>query len=668
MYSLRQALLEHHLIVLRILGEWYELDLIGQDNEACADVISGALLAVDFNEELMFLQPEEVDALRALVAAEGRMPVATFGRTYGDVRQMGPGMLEREEPWLNPESPAEALWYRGFLYRGFDEAETGLVEYYYVPDELLANMQAELTPKPTPKATPSPAPKKAAKKKKAPKPDEEDAGLAAALADVEAFIQKTRAARAETTAKAPLPEPETEPEPEPPVEQPPEKPEPVAAAPESIPEPEPEPEPELLPPPPAKKVVSKQLKPVEKQTVSVVPPPVETPQQVVAPTSFVPASTLAVDDLTTLLAHAQRQPIALVNTARLAPFLRDAGESRLSFLIQLGIDAGLLRENAGLLRPTRAAVEWLQQGREAQLRTLFTNWQTSAWNGLRHVSALVCEGEWQNDPQAVRRVLVQSLPRTDAWFSAETLINTIHAQTPDFQRPDGDYDNWYIRDVASGDFLTGFASWHAVEGRLLRYVLLHPMVWLGLLDHADDTARLSTRALAFLDDRTPQVKEVNAPVVVQADASLLVPQEASRFERFQATRIAEPQPLASGQPYLLRITPASLALAQEQGIKPNRVLQFLEKVSGKNRPIPAGTRRAIERWGQNGTEGRLEQLIVLRVGDPAVIDTLRNNPKTKDFLGESLGDMAVMVSRNHYAALQQATAQLGLLLDMPPID
>ena len=32
---------------------------------------------------------------------------------------MGPGKMEREEPWLDPANAAESLWYRGFLFRGF---------------------------------------------------------------------------------------------------------------------------------------------------------------------------------------------------------------------------------------------------------------------------------------------------------------------------------------------------------------------------------------------------------------------------------------------------------------------------------------------------------------------------------------------------------------------
>ncbi|MBK9056119.1 MAG: hypothetical protein IPL78_36050 [Chloroflexi bacterium] len=75
--------------------------------------------------------------------------MATFTREFGEVRQMGPAKMEREEPWYDPVSVAESLWYRGFLYRSFQESPEGLIEFYYLPDEFLEQF-------PQPKAVPAP--------------------------------------------------------------------------------------------------------------------------------------------------------------------------------------------------------------------------------------------------------------------------------------------------------------------------------------------------------------------------------------------------------------------------------------------------------------------------------------------------------------------------------
>ena len=140
MRSLEQALAEHELIVLRVIGEWWELDLTGAQKGECVQALAELLPQLDVVAEMEYIPPEEAAALQELVAQGGRMPVAAFRRQHGEVREMGPGRLEREEPWLEPVSVAEALYYRGFLYRGFDETAEGLLEFYYLPDELLAQL------------------------------------------------------------------------------------------------------------------------------------------------------------------------------------------------------------------------------------------------------------------------------------------------------------------------------------------------------------------------------------------------------------------------------------------------------------------------------------------------------------------------------------------------
>uniref|UniRef100_UPI0035B3671C hypothetical protein n=1 Tax=Promineifilum sp. TaxID=2664178 RepID=UPI0035B3671C len=153
MRTLEQALLDHELIVLRVIGEWLGIDLTGTDKGAAVNALAKALAQVDLMEEMEYLEPEEAAALADLVRQNGRAPVAVFARDHGEIRLMGPGRLEREEPWLDPISPAEALWYRGFLYRGFDQTTEGTLEFCYVPQELLT----KLAPPPLPTLRETPA-------------------------------------------------------------------------------------------------------------------------------------------------------------------------------------------------------------------------------------------------------------------------------------------------------------------------------------------------------------------------------------------------------------------------------------------------------------------------------------------------------------------------------
>ncbi len=517
-----------------------DLDLANDDKKECVRAMAQAYAQVRLPLELQYLPPEEAAALEALVAAGGRVPVATFSRQFGEVRLMGPGRLEREEPWFDPVSAAEALWYRGFLYRAFDQVAEGMVEFYYLPDEWL-----EQFPRPAGAAPVDPAP--------------------------------------------------------------------VLVAAES-------------------------------------------------PAAHSPAPSTAVDDLTTIIAAAQMEPLPDGCLDRLRPFLLSPEPDRFALLMALGLELDLLRPGPEGSRPARPAAAWLKQGREAQLRSLADAWSRCTWSELHHTPGLVCEGSgWSNDPLVARAGLLDALPRRSDWYDLATLQAHLRETTPDFQRPDGDYDTWYVREEGSPEYLRGFKHWDRVEGRLISYLIRGPMHWLGLTDVTATAYRLNHRGLAWLRNEPATGSDRAVPVIVAADGGLQVPVETDRYVRFQASRIADLQPLTSDQIYHYVLAPRTLARAREQGIDEARILQFLER-SG-DRPVPPSVRRAIQRWFAHGVEGRLSQVIVLRVKDEAILDTLRNHPDTRGFIGESLGPLAAMVRGEDWAALRRATAQLGLLLD-----
>ena len=123
MLSLESSLYNHELIVLRVIGEWWELDLTGSQKKDCVLALTEVISHLDMAVEVTYLGPEEAATFEDLLKAGGRISIAAFERKHGTVRLMGPGRLEREEPWLDPVSPAEGLWYRGFVFRSFDETE-----------------------------------------------------------------------------------------------------------------------------------------------------------------------------------------------------------------------------------------------------------------------------------------------------------------------------------------------------------------------------------------------------------------------------------------------------------------------------------------------------------------------------------------------------------------
>ena len=89
MVLLARALYDHHLIVLRVIGEWWEVDLTGMDKDAAVTVLADTLQALDLTHEMLFCRRKRLQLCmpwRLVVD----VPVAMFSRRYGDIRPMGP--------------------------------------------------------------------------------------------------------------------------------------------------------------------------------------------------------------------------------------------------------------------------------------------------------------------------------------------------------------------------------------------------------------------------------------------------------------------------------------------------------------------------------------------------------------------------------------------------
>ena len=184
-----------------------------------------------------------------------------------------------------------------------------------------------------------------------------------------------------------------------------------------------------------------------------------------------------------------------VMNALIPHFLHDS-VIRLDFLLGLGISAGLITSQDGKAYPRRSDVRTFLAGTRAeQIRLLALAWlESQTYRDLWHIPGLFPDDSgWSYDAagarDAVMSLFAELLPE-QGWVSVNDLIEVIKDIEPDFQRPNGDFDSWYIRNAA-GEFLNGFESWDAVEGSLIEFYLIGPMYWLGLVDIGEDVVRLT---------------------------------------------------------------------------------------------------------------------------------------------------------------------------------
>ena len=347
-------------------------------------------------------------------------------------------------------------------------------------------------------------------------------------------------------------------------------------------------------------------------------------------------------------------------------FTYPAGEALSGkFIRSLLLASGMLDE-AGLPKPDLTR-KFLEAKRGSALMQLFTAWSESKHiNELSLLPGLILEGNWVNDPLRTRLTILDylcALPKA-TWWSLGSFVSGIKQKNPDFQRPAGDYDSWFIRSKSDGTYLRGFEHWDEVDGRLISYILSGPLHWLGVLDlgraeEADQVTafRLSSWSQALLQGEPPTKMQLEGEkLIVRSDAQLSARRFVPRSVRYQVARFCD---LNREMPdeYQYKISPASMSRAREQGLK---VSQLLALLNHHAKAVPPSLVKALERWDKQGSEARFERMVVLRVASVEIMQALRKSRASR-FLGESLGPTTIAVNSGAIDKVMGILVELGYM-------
>ncbi|MFH1446365.1 MAG: helicase-associated domain-containing protein [Chloroflexota bacterium] len=376
---------------------------------------------------------------------------------------------------------------------------------------------------------------------------------------------------------------------------------------------------------------------------------------------IIPVTDNILDQACTLLAALRlEQPDILPDTSTWHPPTEDL----LALLKALHVINPNGLPNADQARP------FLEADRAKALSILVSGWLSSTiYNELRLMPSIICEGEWTNNPNQARQVILNTLSEIPEgqWWSIKSFIKAMHARQPDFQRPAGDYDTWLIRDALTGDSLRGVSNWFAVEGAFIRHLITGPMHWLGLLDLASpqpSTAptafRTSAWSTALLMENSPQgIHPEDDPIVISSSGLLYMTTLTPRIARYQVSRFCSWES-ESEHTYRYRLTPYSLKSAREQGLKVSHLIALLHRY-GKTAPPPSLI-KALKRWESAGAEAHFENLCVLRVASTEILTELRQSPVAR-FLGAPLGPVSIIVHEDAVEKVLATLAQMGYLAD-----
>jgi hypothetical protein len=365
----------------------------------------------------------------------------------------------------------------------------------------------------------------------------------------------------------------------------------------------------------------------------------------------IPANDFILDDATTFLA-ALRTGRILESTS----LLMSSQELALALQSLLN-SAKLIKKDV----PQADAVKtFLECPRSEALKFLQDAWiESDSFNELFLMPKLICEGEWRNNPQETREFLLNLLDAVpeEKWWSLNAFVRDIKQNYADFQRPAGDYDSWFIKRKADGQYLRGFSSWDEVDGALVKYFITDILHWLGQVDLS--VAEGASEVTAFRISSLEGGKEERGRISVSSNGRISIPRDAPRVVRYQVSRFCdwlEPKE----DTYRYRITTSSFSKAREQGLKVEHLLSLLTRHTDAG--IPPSLVKALKRWEANGTEARLQTQVILKVSKPEVLEEMRKS-KAARFLGEALSPTTVVVKSGAIQKVMEALTELGLLTE-----
>jgi len=537
MPDLKQSLHDLDHGHLRIVAEHWGIELTERVARSVLDELVEIMLDDDLAKEVFETLPEKTfDTLIVLHEKQGRMPWAQFTRSFGQVREMGPGRRDRERPDQDPVSIAETLWYRALVGRAFFDTSRGAEEFAYIPTDLHAIIRRVFIER-----------------------GQSSAGVSAGVLG-----------RPATTSERAFP---------------------------------------------------------------------------------IPANDAIIDHACTLLAG-----------LRVGVAGADFGSVSQDFIKALITHAGVLDIN-GIPDPEKTRI-FLEAPRAAALTNLVQTWKNTAeHNDLIHVPGFQVEGEWQNDPLETRVFLLGliSVVPKDTWWSISAFLADVYQHHPDFQRPAGDYDSWFIKDKQTGEYRRGFENWFEVDGALIRYIITGPLHWLGITDIAlpeNDLPESAFKLSKWADDLLAGIPpedfaEENQPVHVRSDGRVSAPTLVPRAIRYQLARFCTWE-TGNIHEYRYRLTTSSLTRAREAGLRITYLVSLLKRHAES---IPPNILTALDRWDKGGTQVRMQTATVLRLGSLDILTALRSSRAAR-FLGDPLSPTTIIVKDGAEEKV------LGILVEM----
>lgn len=333
-------------------------------------------------------------------------------------------------------------------------------------------------------------------------------------------------------------------------------------------------------------------------------------------------------------------------------------QERWAFLRHLAQVAGLLTRRAEselAVAPTLADLLSDAPALRERVWRAYTRdreWSELARANVPHAQTLA----EQVDASVLRAVILEQVARlVDAgWVDFEAFADWVRRSTPTFLREQLDARSAALRDPTTDEpLLDQPSTWARIEIPLLRYTLLGPLYWLGVLASSPDGQRIAvTRSGGgLLRSGTAEILARPAdPCTWEADTLLLAPPRTELGALLRAERYLLLE--ERGRPSRYRLDREYVATALAGGGSVAECQALLERLT--QGPLPPRVAADLDSWGERFGALALRPAVVLEARTPADLNAALELRAVHALVKRRLGDTSAEVAASD--ALEVAAA------------
>ncbi|MGI9146505.1 MAG: hypothetical protein ACR2IK_08190 [Chloroflexota bacterium] len=325
-------------------------------------------------------------------------------------------------------------------------------------------------------------------------------------------------------------------------------------------------------------------------------------------------------------------------------------EARWTFLRHLAQSGGLIVHQAdGGLGPGPMLSRLLDDPPALSHRLWRTYLQDRGWSELEHASDALDGAQELADSVLLRKALVdavEALPE-GAWIAVDVFSEWLRAVRPLAVR-----EQLNARGIVQLDA----ASWAELEQPLLRYTLLGPMYWLGLIAASPDGLNISRRAAPAIAKQSPTAGGAEA-CHWEGAAELVAPTRANLGTLLEAERYLVLR--ERGRPSRYHLIQSHLAAALGTGGSIDDCRRLLRKLTQGS--LPQSVKDRLAAWEQRfGALGVRPAVLIESRTAPELEEAIAED-RVRRFIRARLGPTVAEVSAADVLELAAALREGGHL-------